>query len=1109
MAHESVASGQSEGPLLLQQPTLSATQIAFVFAGDLWVVGREGGDARRLTSHPGRETDPHFSPDGTLIAFTGEYDGNVDVYIVPAEGGVPRRLTYHPGYDQALGWTPDGQQVLFASSRSIVTLDPQYNRLFTIPLDGAFPEELPLPMAEEGSFSPDGARLAYVPTGRSIVTRESGVLQGWKHYRGGKTSPIWIANLSDSSIERIPRDNSNDFNPMWVGHRIYFLSDRTGPVTLFVYDTGSRKVTQVLDSEGVDIKSASAGPQAIAYEQFGSLHLFDLATGRARKLDIRAHGDLPEVRPRFMKVTELDRRVGLSPTGAHAVFEARGEIVRVSARTGEVRNLTNTSGIAERDPAWSPDGRWIAYFSDESGEYALHLRELKTGEVVRKISLVHPPFIAGDCLVWSPDSKKLAFTDIRMNLWYVDLERAGPGPARVPTRVDTDFSLRQLSFHPAWSADGRWLAYTKQLKSYMRALFVHELVTGKNYQLTDGMSDVQFPAFDRNGDYLYFTASTDIGPAMFGFDMSSFYRPVPRRVYALLLRKDLPSPLAPDDEEDGSAPTGGRSPQEKEPTPGDRQQARDVGAHPGVDLEQIEQRVVALPIPPRNYAGMVAGKAGTLFLLEREPFPGSTWVGQNLYRFDLATRKTEKLLEGIGRFALSSNGEMMLYRQGDRWAIVGTSQAPKPDEGTLKLEGMEIWADPRAGWRQMYHEAWRLQRDFFYDPGHHGLDLKAAEKQYEPYLENLSSRADLNHLFAEMFGELSVSHLFVRGGDQPEVKRVPVGMLGADYRIEHGRYRFARLYTGDPWNPEMRAPLTQPGVNVVAGEYLLAVNGRELRASDNVYSFFQGMAGKRVRIRVGPDPTGAASREATVVPVESERLLRHFAWIEGNRRKVEAMSGGRVAYVYLPNVWTHGYANFNRYYFAQADRDGLVIDERFNTGGVVPDYILDYLRRPLMNYWALRTGMDWRTPQMAILGPKVMIINEYAGSGGDNLPWLFRRAGIGPLVGERTWGGEVGGTGGVPKLIDGGFVVAPDIAFYSPEGEWEIENHGVSPDIEVEIDPRSWRAGRDPQLEKAVAVVMEALQKNPLPKPKRPAFPNYHPAAGPAAGRRQSVKGSD
>jgi tricorn protease len=1076
LAASITGAAQSQKPQLLQKPTLSSTHIVFVYAGDLWIVGREGGDARRLTTGTGTETFPIFSPDGRWIAFTGEYEGNVDVYVVSADGGVPRRLTYHPGADVSLGWSADGKRILFRSPRAS---SMPINRFFTMPVEGGFPTEIPLPMAQEGVFSPDGERLAYLPLAPAF--------QQWKRYRGGRTTKIWLARLADSSVEQIPRENSNDFNPMWVGDKVYFLSDRSGAVTLFSYDTAAKRVNQLVRNEGLDIKYASAGPGAIVYEQFGTINLLDLKSGSAKKIDIRVTGDMPSVRPRFERVANRIATVGLSPTGARAVFEARGEILSVPAEKGNARNLTNSPGVADRDPAWSPDGRWIAYFSDESGEYALHLRDQSGMGEVKKINLGNPPSYFYTP-VWAPDSKKVAFTDKRLNLWYVDIDKG------TPVKVDTNTYDNPFPvIDPTWAPDSRWITYTRQLKNRLGAVFAYSLETGKSTQITDGLSDARFASFDKNGKYLYFTASTDIGPSTGWLDMSSFPHQVTRSVYVVVLRKDLPSPLAPESDEEKVQEGDAAAP----PKPPDKKEVPKVT----IDFENIGQRILALPIPARDYAGMASGKSGMLFILENPA--GATAPGVIVHKFELDKRKFEKALDNVISFELSANGEKMIFGQGlgpaQRFTIASTTQPLKPGEGVINLGEMEVYVDPKAEWQQMYREVWRIQRDFFYDPALHGLNREATQKKYEAYLENIAHRADLNYLFQEMLGNMSVGHHNSGGGDTPQVQPVTTGLLGADYKIENGRYRFARIYNGENWNPQLRAPLTQPGVNVQAGEYLLAVNGREVRSTDNIYSFFQSTANKSVVIRVGPNPDTNGSREVTVVPVANEGGLRNLAWIEDNRRKVDQMSGGRLAYVYLPNTAGAGYTNFNRYYFAQIDKEGAVIDERFNGGGTAADYIIDYMRRPLLNYWATREGEDFPTPVGSIYGPKAMIINEYAGSGGDAMPWYFRKAGIGPLVGMRTWGGLVG-IYGYPTLIDGGQVTAPRVAFYNLEGDWDVENKGVPPDIEVDLDPKLWREGHDPQLEKAIQVVMDALKKNPLPKYKRPAYPNYFPANGRDAG---------
>jgi len=1107
----SLLPAQTETPLLLQSPTLSKTQIAFAYGGSLWIVARDGGDARRLVSaDPGTASGPLFSPDGTLVAFTGEFDGNQDVYVVPAAGGELKRLTSHPGTDVAVGWAPDGKSILIRSSRETYS---RYEKLLTVPVGGGWPTDLPVPMGVQGALSADATQLAYVPR----WNRRAGAGDGYiaiKNYRGGKTSPIWIAQLADSSVAPVPRENSNDFNPMWVGDKVYFLSDRAGATTLFSYDVKTRAVTQVVKNDGFDLKSASAGPGGIVYEQFGSLHLFDLTTSRSRPVAVRIAADLPQVRPRFEKILARQlTNADISPTGARAVFESHGEILSVPAEKGDVRNLTRSMAVADRDPSWSPDGKWIACFSDESGEYALHVRDQSGLGEVRKFDLGSPPSFFYS-LAWSPDSKKIAYSDKRGQRWYLELATAKS------TLVDKDTTQRAA--RQAWSADSRWLTYTKNLPNNLSAVFVFSLETGKATQVTDGMSDARSPDFDHSGKYLYFTASTDLGLTSGRSNMSSIGHPITRAVYLAVLPKDLASPLAPesDEEKDDAAKDkdAAKKPEsEAKVADAEKPAAADADAKPdakpdadaakkkekaaakvAIDFEGLSQRILALPLPERNYGSLAAGKDGIVYVLEGPQVAGGG-EGPTKYalqRFDLKTRKTEKILDGVEEFHLAAKGEKMLWKADQKWFIAAADKAPKPGDGALKLDTVEVEVDPRAEWRQMFKEVWRIERDFFYDPNHHGLDLAQLEKTYTPFLAGIASRADLNYLFAEMLGQLSIQHMYVAGGAKPEVKTIAVGLLGADYKIANGRYQFARVYDGENWNPQAKAPLTQPGVNVKAGEYLLAVNGRALTASDEVFSFFLGTATKQVVLKVGPNADGTGARDVTVVPVASEASLRNLAWIEGNRRKVDELSGGKLAYIYVPDTAVPGYTSFNRYFFAQVGKQGAVVDERFNGGGWLADYIVDYLRRPMLSSSVTREGEIVPSPTAAIFGPKAMIINEAAGSGGDAMPWYFRKAGVGPLVGMRTWGGLVG-IGGYPALIDGGTVTAPHWAIFGLDGKWEVENVGIAPDIEVELDPKLVRAGRDPQLEKAVEVVLEALRKNPPLTPVVPPYPKY-PARLPA-----------
>jgi tricorn protease len=1074
-------SAQNERPLLMQQPTLNATEIVFAYGDQLWSVSRKGGGAVQLTSGTGRKSNPQFSPDGKWIAFTSDDGGNSNVYVMPAEGGQPHQLTYDPGPDLMEGWTPDGEKILFRAP--LESYSPRFEQLFTVPLRGGFEQEVPLPMGYQGSYSPDGTQLAYTPLPRELffLGDNDFVHAYWSQYHGGLAPQIWIANLADSSVVRIPHENASDFNPMWVGNRIYFLSARSNPIGLFVYNTVTKKVTPAIEARGEDLMSASAGPGAIVYEQFGSLHLYDLASGREHQVPVMIRGDFPQVQPHFENVADHVLNAAISPTGARAVFEAHGEILTIPAEKGDVRNITNSPAVADRSPAWSPNGKWIAYFSDRSGEYALHIKSQDGMGAVRSIDLGQPPSYFFDP-VWSPDSKKIVYTDKRLNLWYLDLNH--PTPIKIDT--DTYFSFFP-GINPAWSPDSRWIAYTKVITNRMRGVFIYSLETGKSTQVTDGMSDAEYAAFDKSGKYLYFTASTNSGPTQMYLDMSSDGHNVTRSVYVIVLRKNLPSPLAPqsDEEEAVAAP-----------------QAEPHGASPGqpaapgqvqIDFAGIQNRTLALPIPAANYVDLQAGKAGEIYLLMAPVSAPGFRAGEpsSLLKFSLATRSVVPLIPGVQDAHISFNGEKVLFQQGKDWGIAPTAAPVKPGEGLRPMDSMKVWVDPREEWKQMYHEVWRIERDYFYASNYVGLNLAAAEKHYAGYLPGIASREDLNYLFREMLGKLCTGHTFVGGGDIPAVPSVTVGLLGADYTIENDRYRFSKIYSGENWNPGLSAPLTQPGVDVQAGDYLLAVNGRQLHGTDNLYRFFLDIAGQQAVLTVGPKPDGADSRQVTVVPVGNEIPLRHADWVAHNLQLVDRLSQGQIAYVYLPDTAMGGFTSFNRYFFAQIGKQGVIVDDRFNSGGQAADYIIEYLQRKLWNYWYTPNGAVQTEPGEAIFGPKAMLINQYAGSGGDLIPWFFRHVGLGPLIGERTWGGEVGITG-YPPLIDGGTVTAPSLAFFTTAGKWAIENEGDAPDIEVAMDPKSWREGHDPQLEKAVQTVLQELKEHPQPKPVVPPFPVYY-----------------
>jgi tricorn protease len=1084
--------------LLLRHPAMSKTQIVFEYGGELWTVPRAGGTAHVLASGVDLLADPIFSPDGSQIAFSGTYDKNTDVYVVPAAGGQPRRLTYHPDPDVALGWTPDGKSVLFSSRRYSYS-DP--DQLFTVPASGGFPTELPLPSGEMGSYSPDGSHIAYVPGFQWEPF--------WKGYKGGQHTEIWITRLSDSSTERIPNLNSNEGDPMWVGRSIYFLSDRDGPASLYAYDTDTRQVKRVIDNRGFDITAATAGPGGIVYSQFGELNIYDIATGTTHAVPVTVAGDFPQRRPYFEAVAGDIQSADVSPNGLRAVFEAHGDILTVPAKHGSTGNLTHSPGAMDREPTWSPDGQSIAYFSDAAGEYDLYIRHQDGTGSVRRIPLGQDDafYYAPQ---WSPDGKKLVFTDQKLQLWYVDAS----GSSARPRKIATDsYDIPLHDFAARWSPDSRWIAYTKLMPNYLHAIFIYSLADGATHQVTDAASDCLTPVFDTGGKYLYFTSSTDTGLAYGWLSMTSLERPITRSVYVATLQAATASPIAPraDFEKPQPDASGGKDDKDnKDNAKGAHAKKPEPPKPVAIDFQGLQARAVPLPLPAASYVELDAGKAGILYLVRGpqllEPSVAGAPHGPPLdvLQFSLDTRKATDVIDGITASAFAADHGKLLYRKGDDWFIADAAPHAKPDH--LNLGDMRILVVPHEQWGQMYRDAWRIQRAFFYNPTFDGLDIDAAEKEFAHYLPGIANRDGLSFLFQEMMSYISVGHMFIRGGYVPRMDEIKVGLLGADYRIERGRYRIAHIYRGGRWYPSIYAPLAQPGLKVKEGDYLLAVNGNPIDAGISLYQAFQDLAGRTVTLTVGPDPTLQGAHSVVVNTIPSEAGLRHVAWIEHNQELVDRLSGGRIGYVYLPDTAWGGFINFNRYFFSQVDKQGVVIDERFNHGGDISDYIIDYLERRPMALVVSRWGQSQITPPEAIFGPKVMVINQFSGSGGDALPWYFKKDHVGTLVGERTWGGLVG-IYGYPPLMDGGSITSPRVAVEGLDGTFPVENHGVGPDVTVWQDPALMRQGHDPQLERAVAVAVQQLEAHPQPHYQRPAWLNYHPHLPPLPAHPTSVSG--
>jgi tricorn protease len=1065
---------------MLTRPAVSADRVVFSYANDLWTADLEGRNVRRLTSDIGTESNPAFSPDGTLVAFSGQYDGNVDVYVVPAGGGIPKRLTWHPGADAVLGFTPDGKSVLFASTR--FSSNRAYAQLFAVPVAGGEAAMLKVPYASDAEISPDGRFIAYTPFAEAF--------NQWKNYRGGRFSRIWIYNAEDSGVEKLPQPagRSNDVDPMWIDGKVFFRSDRNGEFNLFSFDPASKEVKQLTEFKDFPVLSASAGAGRIVFEQAGSLHLYDVAQARSRRLMIGVATDLPELRERFAKGSQWVRGGSVSPSGARAVIGFRGEIVTVPAEKGDPRNLTETPAVHERYPAWSPDGKSIAYFSDASGEYELHIAPQDGKGSAKVFKLAGSGFYASPS--WSPDCRKIAFADNSLTLYCLDL---GTGAVK---RIAQEYLYQpggQAQMRTSWSPDSKWIAYTLGTPTFFRRVHVYSVDQDKSFAVTDGLSSVEEPTFDAEGKYLWFLGSTDAGPASQWFDMSNADMRLTSALYLAVLRKELPNPLAKESDEE--KPKDEKKEADKPAAkPGDKPAA--PAAKPAaavrIDFDGLDTRIVAVPVEAGVYDNLQAGEGGKLFYRKVEPPPTPTSGGEGssaIRVFDLATRKDEAFGPACDGFELTADRKKILVVSRGAWSIIPAAGKPEPGKGRLNLDAVSVRVVPEAEWKQIFDEAWRINRDYFYDPGYHGADWKAMRAKYAAFLPHLSCRADLNRLIQGMCSELSVGHHRVGGGDflaQPI--RVPGGLLGADYAVENGRYRFKKIYGGLNWTPELRAPLAEPGSEVEAGEYLLAVEGRDLVPPDNLFARFEATAGRIIEITVGPNPDRMGSRTIKVVPVADEGALRNRDWVEGNIRKVDAATNGRVAYVYVPNTTTLGYIYFKRYFFPQADKEAIIIDERFNGGGSVADYYLDWLRKPVSAYWAMRSGADLKTPSASIQGPKVMIVNETAGSGGDLLPYMWRKFRMGKLVGTTTWGGLVG-TLGFPVLMDGGSVTAPNLAFWDEGEGFGIENVGVPPDIEVEQTPKDVIAGHDPQLEAAIKVAMDELKANPPAKPKRPAYP--------------------
>ena len=1063
-----------DGPTrLLRFPDIRGDVVVFVYGGDLWRASASGGAAQRLTSHPGLELFPKLSPDGKWIAFSAEYTGSRQVFVMPAEGGTPRQLTFYTdvgpmpprgGWDYwVMGWTGDGK-VLVRMNRT--PWGERMGRYFIVDPKGGLETPLPLPEGGSASLSPDGTKIAYCPVDREFRT--------WKRTRGGRAQDVWVYDLVAKRSERLTTDPGTDNFPMWAGDTVLFTSDREGTLNLFAYDLktkATRKLTSFTEYDVLWPSLDRAGSQVV-FMNGGFLYRMPLAGGEPTRIDVTAGGDAPETVPRFVDVKEKVLGAALSPTGARAVLEARGDLFSVPAKDGATRNLTSSQGVRERSPVWSPDGKTIAYLSDVSGEYEVYVRPQDGSGAPRRVTANgtvwrFPP-------VFSPDGKSLLYADKSRRLVLLDLASGSETELDRGTRDDLD----GYRFSP----DGKWVVYTKVRDNNLPGIAVYSLEGRKGFFLGDGLTADTDPVFSADGTHLFFVSTRDFSPTFSAFEFSYVYAKA-ARVYAAALTAGAPAlfPLKSDEEK---AEAGAEKKDAgKDATKDDKAKA---AAPTRVEPDGFLARTVALPgLKPDDYDDLEANEEAVFYTKGS----GDTVA---LYRYDLKERKEEKVVEPVAGYVLSKDGKKLLARSGKDWLLGDSKPGLKP-EGKLDLSGLKMKLDPRAEWRQMWTDGWRITRDFFYDPGMHGYDWAALKRKYDPLAAHLSCRADLDFLFGEMLGELEAGHTYVEKGDEPKVERVPGGMLGAELAADpSGRYRIAKVYAGENWDEEYRSPLTEPGVNVKEGEYLLAIDGEDLRTTDNPYRLLEGKAQKLVALTVGPKPSGEGARTVNAKTVGSELNLRYLDWVRSRMALAEKLSGGKVGYLHLPDTALDGNRMLQKLFYAQAGKPALVVDDRYNGGGFIPDRMIEMLGRRTLSWWARRDVARFTTPGFAHDGPKAMLVNAYSSSGGDALPYYFRKAGLGPLIGTRTWGGLIGLSGN-PGLADGGSLNVPTFRIYDESGRWVVENEGVAPDHEVFDLPEARLEGRDPSLEKAVELLLAELAKSPTAAPKAPAPPKMAP----------------
>ncbi|MCX6175285.1 MAG: PDZ domain-containing protein [Ignavibacteriales bacterium] len=1064
---------------MMQNPDVSKTHIVFTYGGDIWIVLKEGGTALKLSSPAGQELFAKFSPDGSQIAYNGIYNGNFDVYVIPTMGGLPTRVTHHGMSDRIIDWYPDGKNLLYVSSMN--SGKQRFNQFYKVSMNGGLPEKLPVPYGEMASLSPDGKKIAYTPISQAFRT--------WKRYRGGWNANIWIFDLEKNTAENISNSTTNDEFPMWSGNKIYYLSDRGKDLraNIWSYDLNTKENKQITKFTDFDIHFPSLGPSDIVFENGGKIYLLNLTDEKYREVNIKLVTDELTLMPKVEKVANLMQSAWLSPDGKRAVVEARGEIFSVPAVNGPIYNLTKSSGVAERYPAWSPDGKYVAYWSDKSGEYELTVRNMENPSEEKQLTSYGPGYRYQ--LFWSPNSKMLAFIDKAMEIKIYDMEK--------DKTYDVDKALYFYQgglqgFTVSWSSDSKWLAYSRDLETQKGAIYIYNVSEDKTHQVTSGYYGDVNPVFDPDGKYLYFTTNRNINPVYSDID-NTFIYPNTTNIAAITLNDEVLSPLTPkndttsvkkEEPKKDDAKKDEKKDEKKDDKDTKKDDAKDKPKDVKITLENFENRLVILPAAPGNY-GSIAAVSGKVIYL-RTPNTGAANKNKSVVYFDLESREEKTIIDDADYFQVSADGKKILLGKGNNYSVVDIAPTQKMEK-MMPTAQLEMTINPKEEWKQIFNDVWRFERDFFYDPNMHGVDWKEMREQYGKLIDNCVTRWDVNFVLGELIAELNSSHTYRGGGDTDEAPTKNVGYLGINWEIAGDAFRIKKIINGAPWDSEVRSPLLMPGLKVKAGDYILAVNGETLDVTKDPWTGFEGLADKTVELTINSKPTFDGARKITVNTINDETRLRNLEWIESNRKRVEDATNGKIGYIYVPSTGIDGQNELVRQFAAQYKKDGLIIDERFNNGGQIPDRFIELLDRKPLAFWAVRDGMTWQWPPFANFGPKVMLINGWSGSGGDAFPDYFRKAKLGPLVGTRTWGGLIG-ISGAPGLIDGGTITVPTFRMYDPDGKWFKEGHGVDPDIEVIDDPAQLAKGVDPQLERGIQEVMKLLDKNPPVNPKHPAY---------------------